>query len=58
MWYVNVAEIKGEGAEEVIDEAEMGGEGPPEENLVEELIAPQPHWVNHPAAKQVWHTEG
>ena len=40
MWYVNFAEVKGEGAEEVIHEAEVGGEGPPEENLVEELIAP------------------
>ena len=27
--YVNVAEVEGEGAEEVIDEAAVGGEGPP-----------------------------
>ena len=34
---VNVAEVEGEGAEEEIDEPEVG-EGAPEEDLVEELI--------------------
>ena len=49
---MNVAEVKGEGAEEVIHEAEVGGEGPPEENLVEELIAPQPHSLSQSSSSK------